>query len=127
MWDGGTARQLGLVDGFGGMSEAIAKAGDLAHLDKERAVRYLEPAKSFRDQFLDALAMDGDDGSTSQDAFGMLASQPEQQLASAIAEVRTLLGGPSIQARCLECPPVAPAPALTSRGGWLALVEAWLS
>jgi len=26
VWDGGTARQLGLVDGFGGMSDAIGKA-----------------------------------------------------------------------------------------------------
>ena len=129
VWDGGTARQLGLVDGFGGLSEAIAKAGDLAHLDKnDRGIRYLEQPKSFRDQLLDALAMDGDDGSTSEDAFGMLASQPQRQLASAIAEVRTLLAGPSIQARCLECPPVAPAPALTSRDvSWLAMVERWLS
>jgi protease-4 len=72
--------------------------------------------------------MDSDDGSTSEDAFGMLASRPEQQLASAIAEVRTLLAGPSIQARCLECPPVAPAPALTGRDvSWLAMVEKWLS
>ena len=30
VWDGGTAHQLGLVDGFGGMSEAIAKAAQLA-------------------------------------------------------------------------------------------------
>ena len=82
MWDGGTARQLGLVDGFGGMSEAIAKAGDLAHLDKDnRGIRYLEQPKSFRDQLLDALAPGGDDSSTSEDAFGMLASQPGRQLA----------------------------------------------
>jgi protease-4 len=129
VWDGGTARQLGLVDGFGGMSEAIAKAGDLAHLDKnDRGVRYLEQAKSFREQLLDALAMDGDDSSTQEDAYAMLAAQPERQLASAIAEVRMLLAGPSIQARCLECPPVGPAPALTSRDmGWLAMVERWLS
>ena len=33
MWDGGTARQLGLVDGFGGLEEAVAKAGELAKLD----------------------------------------------------------------------------------------------
>src|SRR5919112_1733068 len=30
VWDGGTARQLGLVDGFGGMEEAVAKAGQPA-------------------------------------------------------------------------------------------------
>ena len=40
MWDGGTAHQLGLVDGFGGMSEAIAKAAELAGLGDERGLPY---------------------------------------------------------------------------------------
>ena len=35
VWDGGTARQLGLVDGFGGMDDAVAKAAELAKLDDE--------------------------------------------------------------------------------------------
>src|SRR5215212_5172574 len=79
VWDGGTARQLGLIDGFGGMSEAIAKAGDLAHLEKnDRGVRYLEPPRGFREQLLEAFAMDGDDGSTGGDAFAMFAARPEQ-------------------------------------------------
>ena len=42
VWDGGTARQIGLVDGFGGMEEAIAKAAELAKLGDERGVTYLE-------------------------------------------------------------------------------------
>ena len=37
VWDGGTARQLGLVDGFGGMDEAVAKAAELAKLGRGRA------------------------------------------------------------------------------------------
>ena len=56
VWDGGTAHQLGLVDGFGGMDEAIAKAAQLAKLGDERGVRYLEPPPSFRDQLIEALA-----------------------------------------------------------------------
>ena len=56
MWDGGTAHQLGLVDGFGGMDDAIAKAAQLAKLGDERGVRYLEPRDSFRDQLLETLA-----------------------------------------------------------------------
>ena len=49
VWDGGTARQLGLVDGFGGMDEAIAKAAQLAKLGR-RARRHLPraPAKPAR-------------------------------------------------------------------------------
>ena len=55
MWDGGTARQLGLVDGFGGMDEAVAKAAALAKLGDERGVRYIEPPKSFEDELVDAM------------------------------------------------------------------------
>ncbi|HZU50684.1 MAG TPA: hypothetical protein VE968_02280, partial [Sphingomicrobium sp.] len=47
------------------------------------------------------------------DAYSVLAREPREQLASALFEVRAILKGPSIQARCLECPPVAPAPEIS--------------
>jgi protease-4 len=108
VWDGGTARQLGLVDGFGGVNEAIAKAAQLAGLGNERGIRYLEPQRSFRDQLIDAFADNDNDTAAPGDAFSTLAREPQQQLASMLGEVRSILSGPSIQARCLECPPVAP-------------------
>ena len=128
VWDGGSARQIGLVDGFGGMPEAIAKAAELAKLgSNERGLRYLQAPRGFRDQLIDMLA-DRDDDSTAQtDAFGALAGQPEQQLASAIAEVRSILAGPSIQARCLECGPAGPPPRVEKRDvGLLAMLAGWL-
>ena len=128
VWDGGTAHQLGLVDGFGGMNEAIAKAAALAKLGDERGVRYLEPRPSFRDELLQTLASEeGDDTAVPADAFAMLARKPQQQLAAVIAEVRSILNGPSIQARCLECPMVAPVAADARDTGLLALLKAWLS
>jgi protease-4 len=129
VWDGGTAHQIGLVDGFGGMSEAIAKAGELAHLGpNERGVRYLEPPKSFREQLVEMLASQkDDDSSTATDAFAVLAHRPEQQLAAALTEVRSILAGPSIQARCLECPPTAPARLDKRDLSLLALLKDWLS
>src|SRR3546814_15510323 len=36
-WDGGTARQLGLVDGFGSLDDDIAEAARLAKLDPAKA------------------------------------------------------------------------------------------
>ena len=49
VWDGGTARQLGLVDGFGGMDEAVAKAARTGQARQdERGVRYLERPPSFK-------------------------------------------------------------------------------
>lgn len=126
VWDGGTAHQLGLVDAFGGMSEAIAKAAQLAGLGTERGIRYLEPQRGFRDQLLDALAGQNDDTAAPTDAFAMLARQPEQQLAGVLAEVRSIVSGPSIQARCLECPPVAPARIQQNDLTLLGLIKTWL-
>jgi protease-4 len=128
VWDGGTAHQLGLVDGFGGISNAVAKAGDLAKLGKtERGVRYLEPPRNFRDQLLDSFATDTDDSLPAGDAFSAWAARPQQQLANALFDARAILSGPSIQARCLECPAVAPAPMPTRDRSLLALLEEWLS
>jgi protease-4 len=128
VWDGGSAHQLGLVDGFGGMDEAIAKAAQLAGLGNERGVRYLEPPRSFRDQLIETIASEEDtDSAAPQDAFALLAGQPQRQLASALAEVRSILSGPSIQARCLECPAVAPAKLQASDLSLLGLIRDWLS
>jgi protease-4 len=126
VWDGGTAHQIGLVDGFGGMSDAIAKAAQLAGLGNERGIRYLEPRRGFRDQLLDTLTDQNDDTAAPTDAFAMLARQPEQQLAGVLAEVRSIVSGPSIQARCLECPPVAPARVEQNDLTLLGLIKTWL-
>jgi protease IV len=128
VWDGGTARQLGLVDGFGGMAEAVAKAADLAHLgNDDRGLRYLEPPVSVKEQLLAALASSNSDTTTPDDAFSMLARQPQQQLAQVIGDIRMMMSGPSIQARCLECPAVAPARITGQDRSLLQLIEAWLS
>jgi len=125
VWDGGTARQIGLVDGFGGLSDAIGKAAQLAKLGDERGVRYLEPRQSFRDQLIEAFA-DNNDTAVPTDAFSMLARQPQQQLAGVFADIRALMAGPSIQARCLECPAVAPARLDQRDLTLLGLLKEWL-
>jgi protease IV len=128
VWDGGTAHQLGLVDAFGGVTDAIAKAAQLARLGDERSIRYLEPQPTFRDQLIDAFADDESGSAAPADAFSMLAREPQQQLAGVIAEVRSILKGPSIQARCLECPQVAPPPQVEQKDlTLLELVKSWLS
>jgi protease-4 len=129
VWDGGTAHQIGLVDGFGGMDDAVAKAAQLAHLGaNERGLRYLEAPKSFREQLVEALADQADDNTAVQpDAFAAIARRPQQQLAQALYEVRSILGGPSIQATCLECPATMPPPAVNQRDmSLLALLKEWL-
>jgi protease-4 len=128
VWDGGSARQIGLIDGFGGMPEAIAKAAELAKLgSNDRGLRYLDTPKSFREQLLEMVASRDDDEATQPDAFASMAGQPEQQLAAAIADVRSILAGPSIQVRCIECGPSGPPQRLQQRDiGMLAALKAWL-
>ena len=123
VWDGGTARQLGLVDGFGGMEEAVAKAGELARIDAgNRKVRYLDPPRGFEEELLEALSWGEDDGAVPADAFGVFARQPQQQLAAALAEVRAIANGPTIQVRCLECMPAVPARVAAKDWSLLALI-----
>ena len=128
VWDGGTARQLGLVDGFGGIDDAVAKAAELAKLGSERRVTYLERSKSFEDEFIEALSREEDDDAAAPaDALAWLSREPMQQVSSAINEVRAILSGPSIQARCLECPSIAPTTVHREDMSFLALLKEWLS
>lgn len=128
VWDGGTAHQLGLVDGFGGIDDAVAKAAQLAGLGNERGVRYLEPPKSFRQQLIEALAdQQNDNSSVPEDAFASLSNAPQQQLAEMLTEVHSILTGPSIQARCLSCPAVAPAKLDKRDLSLLGILKEWLS
>jgi protease-4 len=128
VWDGGTARQLGLVDGFGGMDEAVAKAAELAKLGtSERGLTYLSEEPGFADTLLEAFASDeASEENIPGDALAMLAPAPETLLARALAEMRSILSGPTIQARCLECPPMAASPRLSvDDRGWLARLLSW--
>ena len=128
VWDGGTAHQLGLVDGFGGIDDAVAKAAQLAGLGNERGVRYLEPPVSFRQQLIEAVASGrNDNAAIPEDAFASIERAPQSQLARMLNEVRSILAGPSIQARCLECPSITPERLDRRELSLLELIKEWLS
>jgi protease-4 len=108
VWDGGTARQLGLIDGFGGIKEAIAKAGALGGVSNPQdEVRYLERPETFQEKLVEMLARDSSSSQPDQDAFAAIA--PDASVNGALAELHSLLTGPRVQVRCLDCPAVAPA------------------
>lgn len=112
VWDGGTAHQLGLVDRFGTMSDAIAEAARRAHLDPATARPvFLEREPGFFETLIADAARNDDDEDMNRDAFARLSRQPAAMLAQAFADAQALLAGPAIQARCLECPASAPPPA----------------
>ena len=106
VWDGGTARQLGLVDQFGGLDDAIAKAAALAKIDDTK-VTYLDQQLSLENRLVEMLAGGEEADSVSTDAFAAFAPAPTALLARVIGEVTAIMAGPSIQVRCLDCPPGA--------------------
>ncbi len=112
VWDGVTAQRLGLVDKLGGLSDALAGAARLARLDPAHVHPvYVERPVSFKRRLLHLLTDSGDSGSaatTARDPFAGLAQRPDAALAQAIGDARRVLGGPSIQVRCLTCGPGAP-------------------
>jgi protease-4 len=108
VWDGGTARQIGLIDRFGSLDDAIAEAARRADIDPDDARPvYLEPEPGLLGRILRGAAAEE---SGAPDAFAGLAGRPERLMARAVGDVRAMLDGPVIQARCLECPMPAPAP-----------------
>lgn len=127
VWDGGTARQLGLIDGFGGVDDAIAKAAELAKLGDERGITYLEAEPDPWEEFLASFG--GDDEGESDvpvNALASLAPAPEALLARVVADLNSILAGPAIQARCLECVTVrAPQPP-QRREGLMQRLMAWI-
>jgi protease-4 len=104
VWDGGTARQLRLVDQFGSLDDAVAEAARRAEIDPADAtVVYLEKEPDFWEQMLASYGEE-DAGEPPSDAFSQIAAQPQQLLMRAIGDARQILAGPAVQARCLECP-----------------------
>ncbi|MDB5679361.1 signal peptide peptidase SppA [Sphingomonas bacterium] len=106
VWDGGTARQIGLVDRFGTLDDAVAEAAKRAGLDPKNVSRvYLEKKPGWFAQLLAAWGKDDDDNADMQarDVFGVIAGERRDVLARAVGDAKRLAGAASVQARCLEC------------------------
>jgi protease-4 len=120
IWDGGTARQNGLVDQFGGLPEALAFAAGSAKLEEWHPEFYgtdTDPYASLLDRIM------GDDEDSDEpaatDFAGLIAGQQQARLAGAMAELQWLGQVRGAQAFCLDC--AVPLRAKTRRAdlGWL--------
>ena len=127
VWDGGTARQIGLVDQFGGLDDAIAAAAGLAKLGDERGVRYLDKHQTPFEEFLALFGGEDEAEAAPTDAFAALAPAPSAMLDVALADLKRILSGPSIQVRCLECPVELRPTAAPEREGWKAMLTGLFS
>ncbi|MET0248638.1 MAG: signal peptide peptidase SppA [Sphingobium sp.] len=129
VWDGETARRIGLVDRFGGLEEAIAEAARRAKIDPAKAKPYLirkEP-DAFT-QLVKSMSGSGEEeAATAQgrDLLGRQAFLQRRWAAQAVADVRGLIDG-GVRADCLECRGLgAPRAVRENEQGLLTLIAAF--
>lgn len=111
VWDGGAGRQIGLVDQFGGMDEALAAAASMAKLkDGEWHAKYLGERTDAVSMLLAGLSTEDDStpSAEARDWAGMIAVRQASIAERALGEVARLMKLRGTQAYCLECP--APSP-----------------
>lgn len=107
VWAGTSARQIGLIDGYGTLDDAIAAAAKLAKVDPDK-VRplFIEQQPAQWKEMLRSI-VDPDDEAREEarasDPWRTAAGRPDAMLIRALADVHKVLTGPSIQVRCLEC------------------------
>ncbi|PLK23615.1 signal peptide peptidase SppA [Porphyrobacter sp. TH134] len=135
VWDGGTARQLGLVDQFGGLNDALAWAADKAGAkDGEWHAVYLgEQAASYDSlirQLVTSEAAARAPVASHGDLFAMTATRRQNLTAQIARDAQRLLETRGIQAFCAECPASpaqAHAPASARQPEGMLAVLAWLA
>ncbi|MFN4134617.1 MAG: signal peptide peptidase SppA [Novosphingobium sp.] len=116
IWDGGTARQLGLVDAFGGLDDALGWVAGQARLKKWHAdfiADEPDPLAAFLAGILKVRAASVHHPAA-RDLVGALAMRQQGLAARIEADVRRLVDGAGMRAYCLEC---APQGTLARRGG----------
>jgi protease-4 len=126
VWDGGTARQIGLVDQYGGLPDAIAWAAEQAELEEGGwHVKYLGEDVQSYDSLIRQIVAGESDRAYAGDIFAMVALRQQALLAQAAHDVERLLSVRGMQAYCLECPPSASVRAASSAPqGWFAKLMA---
>jgi len=128
VWDGGTARQIGLVDQFGELDDAVAWAAKAAKAETWHA-EYLG-ANPGGWQGLLADWMNDDSSADSRaggDVTGLLARRQQALGARVVTDLARLQSTAGAQVLCLECGDLGPAalpPAqdLVARASWLAML-----
>jgi protease IV len=110
VWDGGAARQVGLVDQYGGLEDALAWAAAKAGL-KEGGYHavYLGSEEDTYDTLLRRWLVDdgqAGDRAARRDVTGLMTARQQAFGARLARDLDRLLGGSGMQAYCLECPTV---------------------
>ncbi|MFC3441046.1 signal peptide peptidase SppA [Sphingobium rhizovicinum] len=105
VWDGGTARQIGLVDRFGGLEDAIAEAARRAKIDPAKAKPYyIEKQPDKFAEFVQSIVdRQQDEAAAPRDMLARQAWMQRGWAMQAVSDVKALVMGAGVRADCLEC------------------------
>ena len=126
VWDGGAARQIGLIDQFGGLEDALAWAGAKAGLKEgEFHPVFLGAKDDSFDPLIRQLLTSEAEGSaarSSGDPFALVAQKQDALANRLLHDAARLMGTSRVQAFCLDCPgrPLAPSARRTAPAGGMA-------
>lgn len=126
VWDGGTARQIKLVDRFGSIDDAIAEAAKRAKLkDDGYSVHYLETKPDAFEQFVSGMFAPSDDTEQARGLVAQLAWRQQAALGQVIGDLNVLGGTQGVQAWCLECSgALPPRTTVKADAGWISAILA---
>ncbi|MEO0031174.1 MAG: signal peptide peptidase SppA [Pseudomonadota bacterium] len=124
IWDGGTAKSIGLVDQFGDLDDALAWAAHKAGANQWHPVFLgagTDPWQALLEQASGTDSGDAQPGA--RDLAGRVALAQSALAGRLSGDLDRLLGGQGAQAMCLECAGMVQAPVAGGRAkGWLALL-----
>ena len=104
VWDGGTARQLGLVDGFGGIKDALAEAAKRAGLaEGDYHPQYLDPQSRLSWLPFEGIPFIRKEAAPVTGVIGWAAQRQQAIVSQAMTTAQGLLARQDVQALCLEC------------------------
>lgn len=127
VWDGGTARQNGLVDQFGDLNDALAWVAGEAGLESgDWHPRFLGSGDDEFQTLLSQMLVGDDDAERAGgDLFALTARRQAQTPARIAQDMQRLIESPGMRAYCLGCPEQPRAvrnvpPAVD--GGWMTVL-----
>ncbi len=126
VWDGGTARQNGLVDQFGDLDDALAWVAGQAELDDgDWHASFLGNGADEFQTLLSQIVMGDDARGAGSDMFALTARREAETPARIARDMQRLIEQPGMRAYCLGCPEQPTAvrnPGPLDNGNWATAV-----
>ena len=127
VWDGGSARQLGLVDRFGGLDDAVTEAARRAGLAGDDAhATFVEPERNGLAWLLGEASSTGAEAAMPLDLLGREGWRRRALARDAVTDALALADGAGVRAECLLCGGETPRGGAGTAVSWWATLKGWL-